>query len=185
MHNIKVAKRYAKSLIDLAKETGVLDAVSADMKLLVSVCQTSKELTSLLGNPIINSDKKEAVLNAIFGDKIQPMTRSFFQILIRKGREGDMYEIAKEFIAQYKQLKGITTAVVITATGLNDHLRSEVNRIVKEKVQREVELLEQVDKDLIGGFVLRIGDTQYDASVVSQLRRLAKEFSSNPYVRKN
>ena len=63
--------------------------------------------------------------------------------------------------------------------------RSEVTRIVKEKVQREVELLEQVDKDLIGGFVLRIGDTQYDASVVSQLRRLAKEFSSNPYVRKN
>ena len=90
MHNIKVAKRYAKSLIDLAKETGVLDAVSADMKLLVSVCQSSKELTSLLGNPIINSDKKEAVLNAIFGDKIQPMTRSFFQILIRKGREGDL-----------------------------------------------------------------------------------------------
>jgi F-type H+-transporting ATPase subunit delta len=185
MHNIKVAKRYAKSLIDLARETGVLDAVHADMKLLVSVCQANKDLTNLLGNPIINADKKEAVLNAVFGGKIDKLTFSFFHILIRKGREGDLYEIAKEFIAQYKQLKGIATAVVITATGLNDHLRAEVNRIVKEKVKSEVELLEQVDKDLIGGFVLRIGDRQYDASVMTQLRRLAKEFSTNPYVRKN
>lgn len=185
MQNIKVAKRYAKSLIDLAKETGAVDAVHADMKLLVSVCQSNKDLTNLLGNPIINSDKKQAVLNAVFGDKIHKLTHSFFEILIRKGRESDLYEIGKEYIAQYKQLKGITTALVITATGLNDHLRSEVNRLVKESVKREVELLEQVDKNLIGGFVLRIGDKQYDASVVSQLRRLAKEFSTNPYVRKN
>jgi len=68
---------------------------------------------------------------------------------------------------------------------LDDKLRKEVYDVIKKSANSEIELVEKVNKDLIGGFVLRMGDKQFDASIASELRKLAKEFSSNPYVRKN
>jgi F-type H+-transporting ATPase subunit delta len=185
MLETKVAKRYAKSLIDLSREQGVLDAVNQDMTLLVSVCEANRDLALLLGNPIIGADKKLSVLNAVFGQRVSKLSSAFFDIITRKGRESHLVGIAKEFVAQYKKSKGIETAVVTTAAGLDDRLRAEVLRTVRESMKSEVELVEKVDKDLIGGFVLRVGDKLYDASVASELRKLAREFSSNPFVQKN
>lgn len=185
MVETKVAKRYAKSLIDLAREQGVIDTVNKDMTMLVSVCDASHDLVLMLGNPIINADRKLAVLNAVFGPHVSKLSSAFFDIITRKGRESHLVAIAKEFVSQYKKSKGIETAVVTTATGLDDKLRSEVLRIVREGMKTEVELVEKTDKDLIGGFVLRVGDKQYDASVSSELRKLTRDFSSNPYIRKN
>lgn len=185
MVETKVAKRYAKSLFDLAQEQGALDAVNQDMSLLASACDENRNLASLLGNPIINSDKKLSVLTAIFGSKVSKLTMAFMQIITRKGREANLAAIAKEFVAQYKRSKGIATAIVTSAVGLDDKLRNEVYRIVRESLKSEVELIEKVDKNLIGGFVLRVGDKQYDASVAAELRKLTREFNANPYIRKN
>ena len=185
MVETKVAKRYAKSLIDLAREQGVLDTVNQDMTLVVDTCRSSRDLELMLGNPIITADRKLAVLNAIFGKRLSKLSIAFFDIITRKGREAHLPAIASEFVSQYKKSKGIVTAVVTTATGLDDQLRAEVYRIVREGMKTEVELVEKVDKDLIGGFVLRVGDKQYDASVSSELRKLARDFSANPYIRKN
>ncbi|MFM7218101.1 MAG: ATP synthase F1 subunit delta [Bacteroidota bacterium] len=186
MLETKVAKRYAKSLIDLSREKGVLDAVNDDMTLLVSVCEANRDLALLLGNPIISADKKLSVLKAVFGNgRVSELSLAFFDIITRKGRESHLVGIAKEFVSQYKKSKGIETAVVTTAAGLDDNLRKEVYRTVRESMKSEVELVEKVDKDLIGGFVLRVGDKLYDASVASELRKLAREFSSNPFIRKN
>jgi F-type H+-transporting ATPase subunit delta len=74
---------------------------------------------------------------------------------------------------------------VTTAAGLDDQLRKQVYQLVKDSMKSEVELVEKVDDKLIGGFVLRIGDKQYDASVAAALRKLTREFSVNPYIRKN
>ena len=82
-------------------------------------------------------------------------------------------------------MKGIRTAEIISAVGLDDKLRKQVYETVKNSTKSEVELIEKVDKKLIGGFILRLGDKQYDASIVSSLRKLAQSFSANPYVRKN
>ncbi len=181
----KVAKRYAKSLLDLSRETGVLDAVGNDMKLLIAVCEQNREFTMLLDNPIINSDKKLSILKKVFEGKMNKLSLSFFNLLTTKRREPNIEAIAKEFITQYKEEKGIQTAVITSAIGLDDRLRKEVYDVIKKSANSEIELIEKVDKDLIGGFVLRMGDKRYDASISSELRRLAKEFASNPYVRKN
>ncbi len=185
MIETKVAKRYAKSLIDLSRETGVIDAVGADMKLFVAVCEQNRDLSLLLANPIIHADKKLSILTKVFEGKMNKLSIAFFDIITRKGREPYLEGIAKEFITQFKKFKGIQTAVITSAVGLDDKLRAEVNRIVKNSVKSEIELIEKVDKNIIGGFILRMGDQQYDASIASELRKLTKEFASNPYVRKN
>src|SRR2546426_6485676 len=107
MIEIKVAKRYARSLIDLSRETGVIDAVAADMKLFVAVCEQNRDLALLLGNPIIHADKKLSILKKVFENKTNAISISFFDIITRKGRENYLVEIAKEFIQQYKRHKGI------------------------------------------------------------------------------
>ena len=185
MIETKVAKRYAKSLIDLSRETGTIDAVGADMKLFIAVCEKNRDLTLLLANPIIHADKKLSILTKVFEGKMNKLSISFFDIITRKGREAYLEIIAKEFVHQYKQFKGIQTAVITSAIGLDDKLRSEVYRIIKNSVKSEIELIEKVDKNIIGGFVLRMDDQQYDASIASELRKLTKEFASNPYIRKS
>src|SRR3954469_24490108 len=117
MSETKVAKRYAKSLIDLSNETGVLDAVANDMKLLSSVCEQNRDLASLLASPIIHGDKKLSILKTVFSEKMNKLSLSFFEIITRKGREAYLEVIAKEFTRQYKEMKGIQIAVITSAVG--------------------------------------------------------------------
>ncbi len=181
----KVAKRYAKSLISLSNEQGVIDAVNNDMKLFTTVCSENHDLALLLSNPIIHGDKKLSILKQIFEKQMNKVTMTFFQIVVRKGREKYLLQIAKDFIDQYKTLKKILTAEIISAVGLDDKLRKQVYNLLRNDTNSEVELVEKVDKKLIGGFVLRIGDLQYDASVASSIRKLTQSFAENPYVKRN
>ena len=158
MIETKVAKRYAKSLIDLSNEQNVLDAVHSDMKLFSDVCSKNPEIGLLLTSPVINGDKKLSILGKIFSGKINTLTMSFFEIVVRKGREKYLFQIAKEFISQYKQLRKILTAEIIFAVGLDDKLRKQVYESIKNDYKSEVELVEKTDSKLIGGFILRIGD---------------------------
>lgn len=185
MIETKVAKRYAKSLIGLSNEKGNMEAVNADMKMFVQVCEENHNLELVLANPIIHSDKKRNILHGLFTERMNTITINFFDIVIRKGREKYLVNIAKEYIEEYKAIKGIRTAEIISAVGLDDKLRKQVYETVRNSTKSEVELIEKVDKKLIGGFILRLGDKQYDASILSSLRKLAQSFSANPYVRKN
>ena len=185
MIETKVAKRYAKSLIDLSKENGSIDAVNNDMKLFVAICDQNRDLGLLLANPIIHGYKKLAILTSVFGSRVSKLTISFFEIVTRKGREKYLIHIAKQFTEQYKEFKGIQTAEITSAIGLDDKLRASVFKSLQDSTRSEIELIEKVDKKLIGGFVLRLGDKQYDASIVSELRKLAQTFSKNPTIQKN
>ena len=185
MVETKVAKRYAKSLFTLSLDRNVSEAVANDMKLLISVCQGNRDFKLLLGSPIINADKKLAILSKTFEGRMNSLTLMFFDILTNKGREVYLQQIAEEFIRLYKEHKGIQTAIVTSAVGLDDKLRADVYKIVSESLNSEVELIEKVDKNLIGGLVLRVGDKQYDASIASQLRKVKQSLIDGSYVRKN
>lgn len=176
-----VANRYAKSLLELAIEKGQLEKVYADMLLVQSVCHNSKDFVNFLHSPIIHTDKKLEVIKAVFGKNISEMTLGFFTILADKRRESYMGDIAKSFIAQYKEHKNITTAMVTSAAGIDSAARTKILDLVKQSAKGEVELVEKVDKDLIGGFILRIGDKQVDASIARKLNELRKSFSENPH----
>lgn len=176
-----VATRYANSLLQLAAEKGQLEKVYADMQYVLSTCQKSKDFINFLNSPIINTDKKQAVLKELFASHISETTLGFLQILARKRRESYLPEIAQSFAAQYKEHKNILTAVITSATGIDDAVRKKVLELVKQTTKGEVELVEKTDKSLIGGFVLRIGDKQLDASISRKLNELRKSFTENPH----
>ena len=174
-----VATRYAKSLLQLATEKGQLEKVYADMQLVESVCEENKEFRNFLTSPIIKTDKKVAVIKEIVSGKVSEITSGFLTVLTQKRRESYINEIAKAFISQYKQHKNILTAVITSAIGIDAAIKTKVLELVKQTTTGEVELVEKVDKDLIGGFILTIGDKQVDASVSRKLNDLRKAFSVN------
>jgi len=177
MSEIKVASRYAKSLIDLALEQKALEEIKGDMDLFVNTLKANSELQAVVKNPIIPLGKKNAVLKAIFGNKINKVTAGFLKIVVDKGRGEIIYGVAKEFIAQYNQYKNIVTAKVVSAAPLSEEARNEIINKVKAVTGGEVVLNTQVDADLIGGFILTVGDKQLDSSISSSLNRVKKEFT--------
>jgi F-type H+-transporting ATPase subunit delta len=183
MEGTRVAARYAKSFIDLTMEQGLLEQAYADMKLVAEVAAENPELISLLKSPIIKTDKKQAVLKEIFGSKINKITSAYLQLITSRRRETYLPEVAEEFINQYKEKKKILTAVIITANGIDDNIRQRVMDLVKDSGNKEVELKEKINKAIIGGFILRVGDKQVDASIARKLNDLKRDFKENPFVK--
>ena len=183
MADSKVARRYAKSLLGLAGERNITDKVFADMQLISSACHANRDLALLMKNPIVSSDKKEAVMKGVFGDKVNALTMSFMDLMTGKGRESYLMGIAQEYINIYKDSIGVKVAHVTTATPLDAATREQVLAIISKTKGTNIELVETVNKDLIGGFILRWGDRQIDASVTRKLQSLRQDFSKNLYVK--
>ena len=165
MGQVIVAARYAKSLLRLAAEKGTEAAIYSDMKLVAKTCEENRDLELLLRSPIVKVDKKTTILEAIFKDKVNPLSQSFLNIITKKKRENFLPEIAIEFQNQYKRKHAIVTATVTTATGLDAEMKSAVLKLIKGSADSEVELIELTDTNLIGGMIVRIGDNQYDGSL--------------------
>ncbi|MFL2582151.1 MAG: ATP synthase F1 subunit delta [Flavobacteriales bacterium] len=179
----RAAVRYAKSIIQLSIEQDILDLVKADMDLIRSTCAGSKELVLLLESPIVKADKKLAVLNAVFGSKLSALTNKFITILTSKGRESLIDDIAFAFEDQYLAHKNVLRTVIKSVDGLNDDFKFKVTELVRTAYEKDVQIIEEKDPSLIGGFVLTIGDKQVDASISRKLAELEKEFSKNTYMK--
>lgn len=184
MKNTKIANRYAKALFDLALEKEVLDQVKDDMELVALVCQQNKEFRRMLQSPIIYTGKKEAIMKALFENKLQQMSFFFLLIITRKKREAVLEAIANQFVIIYKEFKNITTATLGTAIKLDKTIFDKVSALLGEQTKGEIELLEEIDKDLIGGFILSYDDKQYDASIKKQIKELRRNFDKNLYIQK-
>ncbi len=182
MSSYRIASRYAKSLIDIAMQQSKLEKVLEDVTLFVNAIQ-HRELALLLKSPIVKSDKKENVFEAIFKSRIDPLTYSFLQIILRKGRESQLPEIMEEFINQYREIKGISIVNIVSAEALPEStIESIRKKLVDSKLTHaNVQFNTSVDKELIGGFVISFEDKLYDASVKHQLDELRKEFSNKDY----
>jgi F-type H+-transporting ATPase subunit delta len=183
MAEIKVARRYAKSLLDLGKEKNITEQLFADISLLLETIRANRELSVLFKSPIVNTDKKDNILKALFGNRMNPVTLEFMRIITRKKREYYLEEIAHAFVDLYKSYKNIQPASVVTAIPLDDNLRNQLLDIIKKSTGSAVELKEIIDKNIIGGYVLSWGDQQIDASVRSKLASLKMNFRKNLYVK--
>ena len=184
MSVIRIATRYAKSLIQLAIEQGKLEQVNADMNSLGAAVK-NRDLYLFLKSPIIHADKKNAALDAIFKDSLDVLTMSYLKLLVNKGREPYLPEIAAEFAVQYKNLKKITTITVIAAETLSDAVLDDLKKklLASGVTSENLEILTKQDPELIGGFVLEFDNKRYDASVAHKLDELKSQFTKNFYVR--
>ncbi len=174
----KAGARYAKSLIDLSTEQNALEEIKNDMVFFEEVVNGNGELEAILKNPIVPLDKKAGILTDIFGSRVHKITQSFLKLVVNKGRSAILFDTAKQFISQYNVIKGIVTAEVSSAIALTDANRAEIISLVKnELAANEVLIKEKVDDKLIGGFILKVGDKQFDASISGGLNKLKKEFA--------
>ena len=183
MDGTRVASRYAKSFLDLTTEQGVLEQAYADMKTIASLCETNHDFVTFLKSPIIKTDKKQAVLKEIFNGKLNKVSDAYIHLITNKKREIYLDQIAKEFVSQYKEKKKILTAVITTANGIDDKIRKQVMDIVKGANSSEVVLEEKINKDVIGGFIIRVGDKQIDATIARKLNSLRRSFKENPFIK--
>lgn len=172
----QVARRYAKSLLEFAIERNELEAVASDMKLIFNTCQENRDLRTMLKSPIIKSEQKLAVIQKLFSGEIGSISLNFLTVIAEKERENILPEIARAFKAVYNQYLGIISAEIISAIPLSDAERSKAKNVLQE-LGDKIELHEKIDKNIIGGFIIRVGDKQYDASVASRIKAIKREFS--------
>ncbi|PHI21509.1 ATP synthase F1 subunit delta [Lewinellaceae bacterium SD302] len=185
MKNLRVAARYAKSLLDLAQDQNKLDVIKGDVDNLQEMLG-NRDFYLLMKSPIVSPAKKKSILESIFSAaKLDEMTTAFARILITKGRESNLPEIVSAFQQQYKSLKNITSVQITSATPLTEVEMHDIRAklLASEATGQEVDIETTIDESLIGGFVLEYNGKVYDGSVAHKLKEIRKEFSKpNIYV---
>jgi len=175
----RAAIRYAKAVLDLATDGGNVDAVLNDMKSISATLEGSKDLRLALQSPVIKENDKRAILKEVFA-KSSTETLGLLDILIDNKRATILGKVAENYVSLYNEQKGLQVATVTTAVAITSELEAKVLAKVTELTgSTDVKLENIVDESIIGGFVLRVGDTQYNASIASQLSKLKREFSNS------
>jgi len=173
----RISYRYANSLMLLAEEKKIFKKITDDAELIFNTLNTSKEFRSVLKSPVIKSSDKKILLQKIFEKKISNETVSFLNFVVEKNREDILFDIFKEFLDLADRKNGVSKAKVSSAIELTDQLKQKVVDDFSKKTNKKISANYNIDKDLIGGFIVRIEDTVYDASVKHQLSLLRKKFS--------
>ena len=175
MKSTKAATRYAKALLDLAVENNKTEQVSANMLALISANNENEEFGSFLNSPIISSEKKNEIFKVLFPN-FESETVSFMELIAKNGRESLLPAIAASFEAQLKEHKGIVTVILTSAVPLDANTKATLLKKIQGAVKGEIDLKEEIDPELIGGFVIKIGDNRIDASVMNQLKNIKTTF---------
>jgi len=183
MQNPRLATRYAKSLLDLAVEKNSVEPVLRDMRLLNEICAISQEFAVMLRSPVVPGEKKIAVINEVIkGREVNDLTYAFVKLLITKGREANLAEVAAAFITQYNTLRNIKIVKLTTAVPMPAALKESItNKVASLMPKDTVNLTTTVDEQLIGGFVLEMDDKLFDASVRKSLNEVRSKIVDHSY----
>jgi F-type H+-transporting ATPase subunit delta len=172
MNESKITVRYAKALFALAKESNSFDALKKDMELLYQCIQEIPELQFVIESPVIKVSEKIKLFEESFRTSFSELTTSFINLVLERRREEYLAGISRYFLSLLKTEQGIQSAELVTAVPLDETLRQSVLQYITRKFNTKVELHESIHDELIGGFILRVGDRQVDASIASKLARI-------------
>lgn len=174
----RAAIRYAKAMLQQANETKTQEVVFGDMQSVYDTLQGSRDLQMALQSPVVKEEDKRKVLLEVFKNQ-GALTHSLIDVLVDNKRTAMLSKVTQSYIQLYNDQMGIKEATVITAVPLTEELEAKVMAKVKELTESDtVTLKNEVDPEILGGFILRIGDVQYDASIINQFRKLRKEFKN-------
>lgn len=168
------AKRYAKAIYSLATEQQCISEVSKDMQLIKATLHESKPLRSVLSSPVITTEQKRNVAVSVF-EQVQPLTLQAIELLCTNQRIAILSHVASQFMEYYNEAHQIQYARVISATALTPALEKSIQEKIKELVGSTAILTSEIDTSILGGFILRVNDLQYDASLANQLNKVKRE----------
>ncbi len=174
MKSTKAAGRYAKALLELALDQQKIEVIESNMQQILTVANEAHDFQVFLSSPLIKVDKKLEVIKSIFSN-FDDLSISFLEMVAVKRREAMITEIAAAFLSQLKDHRGIVSVTIISAKTLDAQTKAEITAKISASVNGTLEITENVDESLIGGFIVRMGDHQIDASVSNQLNRLKQE----------
>lgn len=175
MRNPRLAKRYARSLLDASIEHDAVDQVTQSVELIRAAIAQSAPLRAFLRNPVIAAERKQTILRQIFESRVHPLVDAFLQLVCLKGRENVLDQIAEEFVRLYNQRAGIVAARAISAIPLDGGLRERVERVIAERFHGTPQVTYQIDPSILGGLIIQSEDIRLDASLAGALERLRKQ----------
>ena len=177
MVNVRVARRYAEALAEMAEEPKYVDVIAKDLEILRRSVRESRDFLLFLKSPIINKARKHEILLSLFSEKIQKVTLGFLAILVEKGRENYLPDIIEQFFVIRDERQGI---INVEVKGVGDFSREQTT-LLQQKLEsfanKKVRISFSVDRELVGGFVARVGDTVFDGSIRRQLELLRQRFA--------
>ncbi|GLU43181.1 ATP synthase F1 subunit delta [Allomuricauda sp. NBRC 101325] len=178
MNQNRAAIRYAKATLEFAVEKKAADAVEKDMREIAATLAENVELQNVLESPIFKAEVKKNTLLEIFKGANE-ITKGLLDTLIGNKRIAMLQDVAYKYIILFEKMKGEEVAYVTTAVPLTAELEKKILAQVTKATGNKVTLENKVDESIIGGFVLRVGDTQYDASIANKLNGLKREFTNS------
>ena len=178
MKEARAALRYAKATLDFAVEKKAADKVEKDMRSIASVISGSTELQNVLSSPVVTGKVKKDSLNAIFKGSNE-ITLGLIDTLTTNKRVDMLQEVAYKYIILFEKMKGEDVAYVTSAVPLTADLEKKILAQVTKMTGNKVTIENKVDESIVGGFILRVGDLQYDASVANKLSGLKREFTNS------
>ena len=178
MAGARAAIRYAKAVLSLASDRSTADAVNEEMKLIANTIAQNKNLSDVLQSPVLSTSVKKSALLKVF-KKADKTTLGLIDTLVANNRIAILADVAVKYNLLFDQSKGVEVATVTTAIPLTDALKQKVLAKAKELTGKDIEVQSIVNENILGGFILRVGDMQYNASIANQLSKLKREFSIN------
>ncbi|MFG4000739.1 ATP synthase F1 subunit delta [Flavobacterium aquidurense] len=177
MASTRAAIRYAKAILDLANSKGVAEAVNNDMKSIASTIDGNEELSTFIQSPTIKVEVKESALLEVFAN-INGITKGLFHLLFENKRFEILEAISLEYSKLFDEGNNTEVAKVTTAIAMDAALEAKVLAKIATLSDKKITIENVVDPSIIGGFILRIGDQQYNASVANRLQVLKRELSN-------
>lgn len=175
-----IAERYAKALLTAAQNEKALSTVSQQASALADALAAAKGATGFLTDPLAGAEAKLKVLSAAFGDTPHPLIKAFLQTVLEHKRERYLPGILHTFAALVDEVEGRVQAHLGTAKPLPAATRKLLETALSARLGRKVALEPYTDQQLLGGAVLRLGDTVFDGSLRSGLNRLGAQLRKGP-----
>lgn len=185
MTHYRVAKRYAKGYMDFLADSGKEEMLMEEMKQLKDLIDSSRELKNFFASPVIDIKRKTQIMESVL-ESFSIETKTFLALIIKQGRSEAIATIAREFVQLYKTKNGIKDVSIVSAKELQDDQIQAILNKTKESLPEntKLEVKQKVNPDLIGGFILRMDDKQYDASLKTKMNNIKKEFDLKHYIPK-
>jgi len=177
MNESIIAVRYTKALFNLALEKNVLEKVREDMDYVSEAYKISEELRFIIDNPVLKPSKKVQIVKDVFKDS-NDLTKSFIEILIKNRRENLLPFITIDFKDKYLKFKNIETVSFVSAVRVDEKIIEKIKRSIEQSIKKEIIIDKVENPNIIGGFILKIGDKQYDSSIRKKLNILKQEIKN-------
>ena len=171
-----VSETYGEALFSRGMEKEIVDSLMDEIESLWKILKENAGFSSLMNHPDIGRDEKLEILHNVFEGKLSDILYGFLEVLIHKGRYGAIDDIFTYYTDRYKAFHKIGVAYVTSAGALTDGQKARIEKRLIETTQySKMELHYSLDKDLIGGLVIRIGDRVVDSSIRTKLEGLQRQ----------